>query len=127
MIVLALAINVASAAEPATMTVQVLEARLEHEPVSIVVLDARSPAEFAAGHVPGARNVPHTDVAKLLPELEPVRGRTVVAYCRSGRRSAIVAEALRAAGFDDVRTLEGDLPAWQEAGYSVERDEAPAQ
>jgi rhodanese-related sulfurtransferase len=87
----------------------------------LLVLDVRTPEEFAAGHIAAARNIPHDQVGRRLTELEPYAVKTVVLYCRSGRRSGIAAKLLREAGFTDVRLLEGDFPGWEAAKHPVER------
>jgi rhodanese-related sulfurtransferase len=61
-----------------------------------VVVDVRSPAEFAQGHVPGALNLPVDGLAGRLAELPAER--MVVVYCASGARSARAAALLRGAG-----------------------------
>jgi len=60
-----------------------------------VILDVRSPAEFAGGHLPGARNVPVGQVGGVMAEL---KGQTVIVYCASGARSARAAGKLRSGG-----------------------------
>ena len=94
--------------------------RLEKKDADLVVLDVRTPAEFAAGHVPGARNVPHDQIAAKLAELSPLKDKEVVLYCRSGRRTAIAAQALSGAGFSKLRHLEGDWLAWEAEKKPVE-------
>jgi len=88
--------------------------------VDLVLLDVRTPEEFAAGHVPSARNVPHDRVIDRPAELAEFRDREVVVYCRSGRRAAAAIEALRAAGVERVRHLDGDMPGWEAAQLPVE-------
>ncbi len=83
------------------------------------VVDVRSAAEFAAGHVPGAVNVPLEQVQAnpLAAGLQP--GEPVVLYCASGRRAGWAAAALQARGFTAVRQLEGHYAGWQAAGQPV--------
>lgn len=65
------------------------------------VVDVRTPQEFAAGHVPGAVNVPFDEVTRRTAELgDP--DAPLVLYCRTGRRSGIAAEALRRLGYEKV-------------------------
>lgn len=78
-----------------------------------LLLDVRTPAEFASGHVPGALNVPHTELADRLAELEP--DDEVVVYCESGRRAQVASSLLEARGFSAVRHLDGDMSAWRRA------------
>jgi phage shock protein E len=87
----------------------------------VLVLDVRTPAEFAAGHVPGARNVSHDQLATRLEELAAFKDKEVVLYCRSGRRTKLAGQTLQAAGFTRLRHLEGDYPAWEAAQRPIER------
>lgn len=104
-----------------------LLSRMEKKDASLVVLDVRTPAEFAAGHVPGARNVSHDQLAAKLAELEPLRDKDVVLYCRSGRRTLLAEDVLRKAGFTKLLHLDGDYLAWEAQQRPVERESAPAQ
>jgi phage shock protein E len=98
-----------------------LLARLERKDPDLVVLDVRTPAEFAAGHVPGARNISHDLLASRLAELAPLRDKQVVLYCRSGRRTLLAADVLHAAGFTRLAHLEGDYLAWEAEHRPIER------
>ncbi len=114
----------AAAAEPPavpTIGAQELVARETARDPALVVLDVRTPEEFAAGHVPGAINVPHDQIEGRLAELAPLRDKDVVVYCKSGRRSALALDVLGKNGYTRLRHLEGDLPAWEAAGGPVEK------
>uniref|UniRef100_UPI004056EC06 rhodanese-like domain-containing protein n=2 Tax=Streptomyces TaxID=1883 RepID=UPI004056EC06 len=64
-----------------------------------LVLDVRAPGEFAAGHLPGAVNLPLDSIAALLPELADAAGRReLFVVCATGRRSADARERLSDAG-----------------------------
>lgn len=109
-------------AESATPISQAeLLARLEQKDPDLLVLDVRTPEEFAAGHVPGARNVPHDQVPAKLAELASFKDKPVVLYCRSGRRSAAAGQTLRAAGFSQLLHLQGDWLAWEAEKKPVEK------
>lgn len=71
----------------------------------VKVVDVRTPAEFAAGHVPGAVNIPHDQIAARHAELGPP-STPVLLYCRTGRRTAIAAQALRERGFSTIYDLQ---------------------
>ncbi|MDG1482538.1 MAG: rhodanese-like domain-containing protein [Myxococcota bacterium] len=73
-----------------------------------VLVDVRSPAEFASGHLDGARNIPLGALRSRLDELSA--DAEVVVYCASGMRSASAAKRLRSAGFT-AHNL-GPLRAW---------------
>ena len=66
------------------------------------LIDVRTPAEYAAGHIAGARNidVEGTDFASAISTLD--KGAAYLVYCHSGRRSAMAAEQMAAAGFTDI-------------------------
>ena len=90
------------------------------------LLDARSPGEYAAGHIPGAVNVPFTSTADGTPLLfkSPAdlhalftaqgvtAGTAVVTYCTTGVRGAVDYVALRRAGFPNVRLFTGSWAEW---------------
>ena len=98
-----------------------LLAQLDRKDADVVVLDVRTATEFAAGHVPGARNISHDELPKRLEELAAVKDKPVVIYCRSGRRTQIAADALHAAGFTKLLHLEGDWLAWEAQKRPVEK------
>ena len=72
-----------------------------------VIVDVRSAAEYAGGHLPGALNIPHTELRERLGEIP--RGQPVLVYCASGFRSYLALRVLRQRGWDDVRSLSGGL------------------
>lgn len=73
------------------------------------LIDVRNPAEYEAGALPGARNIPLAGLAQRLTELDPAR--PVVLYCRSGGRSVIAAALLEARGFGEVCDVVGGYEA----------------
>jgi rhodanese-related sulfurtransferase len=79
-----------------------------------LVLDVRSPDEYASGRVPGARNLPVGELASRLDELGDTRDREVVVYCERGPRARQAEAILVEAGYTRVRHLEGDMSAWRE-------------
>lgn len=86
----------------------------------VTVVDVRPQEEFAAGHVPGAINVPVKDLAQRLKGLP--KNQEIVAYCR-GPHCVLAYDAvaqLREAGFS-ARRLEDGFPEWREAGLPVEK------
>jgi len=101
--------------------------RIERKDPDLVVLDVRTPAEYAAGHVPGARNISHDQLSSRLAELAPLREKQVVLYCRSGRRTLLAADVLHAAGFTRLAHLEGDFLAWEAEHRPIERESAAAK
>jgi hydroxyacylglutathione hydrolase len=82
------------------------------------VIDVRRPAEFAAGHVPGAICLPLDRLGHEIEDLDP-SGPTAV-ICAGGYRSATASSLLERLGFTDLRNVVGGTSAWTEAGYPVE-------
>jgi phage shock protein E len=104
----------AAAAGPAAIEPKALGERIAWADRSLVVLDVRSPEEYAAGHLPGAVNIPHGELAARIGELAGARERDIVVYCRTGNRSAQALEVLDKAGFKRVFHLKGDYTRWSE-------------
>ncbi|MEU8119202.1 rhodanese-like domain-containing protein [Spirillospora sp. NPDC049024] len=90
-------------------------------PDSPRLLDVRTPAEFAASHIPGSYNVPLDTLREHRAEL---RGSLdeVVLVCRSGARAAQAEEALAEAGMTNVHILDGGIVAWEAAGAPLNRN-----
>lgn len=77
------------------------------------VLDVREDFEVAEGTIPGALHIPMGELNERLGEIDATR--PVIVVCRSGNRSARVADALNAAGYR-ADTMAGGMSAWQRAG-----------
>lgn len=93
--------------------------------LGVVLLDGREPAEFLVSHLPGARSFPPgTDPARTLADLP--KDAPVVVYCSVGYRSSFAARALTAAGFRDVRNLEGSIFQWANEDRPLVRGESAA-
>lgn len=94
---------------------EAVAALLEAEP-DRVVIDVRTPEEFAAGHLEGAVLVDYNapDFAERIAEFDP-DGEYVV-YCRSGNRSAGARDVMTEQGFTDVVDVDGGIVAWEQAG-----------
>jgi rhodanese-related sulfurtransferase len=84
-----------------------------------VLLDVRTPAEFAQGHLPGAVNVDveSADFATKVAALDPSASYAV--YCRSANRSKVAMTVMQQAGFTRLFDLAGGITAWQSAGGEV--------
>ena len=78
-----------------------------------VILDVRRPEEFAAGHIEGAILLNFLDTVAFNAGIEKLdKEKTYYVYCRSGRRSAIAADALRGLGYKDVKDF-GGISRWK--------------
>lgn len=81
-----------------------------------LILDVRSPEEYAEGHIPGAINIPHDQLNFRHAEIAAYKDKDIVLYCRSGRRVGIAAGTLQAAGFKKLLHLVGDMGGWVSNG-----------
>lgn len=70
-------------------------------------IDVRSADEYAAGHIAGAINIPHGEIAERIGEVTQNKHAHIKLYCRSGRRSGIALEALQLQGFDNLSNEGG--------------------
>lgn len=97
-----------------------LVARIESGSAPLV-LDVRTPEEYATGHIPGAINITHTELGDRLSEIEEHRNDEIVVHCRSGKRAGLAETVLLEAGFTRVRDLDGHMLQWQGNGYPIEQ------
>lgn len=84
-----------------------------------LVLDVRGQADFAAGHIPNARNIPAPELGGRLHEIEKFKARPVVINCQSGTHSGAACNLLRKNGFGEVFVLRGGIGGWLEASLPV--------
>lgn len=83
---------------------------IEVEGVQLV--DARTPSEFAQGHIPGAINIDVNGQSWDAETGKLDKKQPVAIYCRSGRRSKIAAERLVNQGFEKITELDGGILSW---------------
>ncbi|MBU4337645.1 MAG: rhodanese-like domain-containing protein [Actinobacteria bacterium] len=88
----------------------------------VVLIDVRTPEEFATGHLAGAQNidVESSDFTTQIANLDTAT--TYAVYCRSGNRSLTAMTAMQDAGFENVSDLSGGITAWAQAGQPVVTD-----
>ncbi len=83
----------------------------------VALIDVRTIREFAAGHVPGAVNIPLHDLASQVPALKGL-DRELWLICQSGNRSGRAARMLAAEGVPTVN-VQGGTRAWTAAGHEI--------
>ena len=80
----------------------------------MVVIDARDTGQFAKGHIPGAINM---DWRQVLAKRNDIpKNKPVLIYCNTGSLSAQAGFALRVAGWENVRILQGGMEEWKARG-----------
>lgn len=72
-----------------------------------VVIDVRTPEEYAEGHLPGALNMSYESIAQKIAKTKIKKDDRVILYCRSGRRSGLALETLKGLGFSKAENAGG--------------------
>jgi phage shock protein E len=85
----------------------------------IVILDVRTPEEFAEGHIAGSLNidVSNSNFAAQISELD--KTKTYAVYCRSGNRSAVATAEMEKLGFTSLYNMTGGAIDWTAAGFPL--------
>jgi rhodanese-related sulfurtransferase len=104
-----------------TITLAELQAKLDG-PNPPVLVEALGPQYYEQAHLPGAINIPHTEVRQLAPSLLPDKDADVVVYCASGpcQNSGIAARMLESLGYTSVSDYHEGKAEWIEAGLPTE-------
>lgn len=84
-----------------------------------LILDVRTESEFVVSHIPGAVNIPHTEVNKRLAELPIDKSAEIVIYCTRGVRAASVEDILIVAGYQHIKMLNGHFAEWSKLELPV--------
>jgi rhodanese-related sulfurtransferase len=124
LLLLTLVVACGGSSKPAAIGHQLLapaaaSALLQAPPQGVVIVDVRTPEEFAAAHIAGAIDIDFnapsfaTEIAKL------DRDTIYFVYCHSGNRSAGAVAEMQRDGFRSIYELQGGVAAWQEAGLPL--------
>lgn len=86
-----------------------------------VVIDVSEPAEFALGHVGGAKNVPFAQLEERLPQIVKNKALPLVLVCAKGSRAQRAVGVAKKLGYDNAQALAGGLKGWKDAALPVEK------
>ena len=103
-----------------TVGVEKFEKLLSQEK-NAILLDVRTPEEFAEGHLPKAKNINIFDATFDQQVSKFPKTQAVFVYCRSGHRSMNAARRLKKLGFKKVYNLDGGIMAWEAQKKSIEK------
>ncbi len=84
-----------------------------------LVLDVRDEAEYAAGHIQGAKHIPVADLLARIKEIEKYKDKPVLVHCQKGMRAKAACSILRAQQFSQLQNLEGGIESWIEAKLPI--------
>jgi len=104
-----------------TQTPAEIASYIQSDPPGLVILDVRTPEEFAQAHLPGAIEIDFyaPDFAQRLDELD--KDVPYVLYCHSGNRSGQTMPVMKKLGFREVHEIQGGIANWYQAGLPLER------
>jgi rhodanese-related sulfurtransferase len=88
---------------------------------SVTLVDTLRPDPFGQAHLPGAINIPYTEVAELAPQLLPDKAAAIVVYCANPqcKNSSIAQGELKRMGYTNVRKYAEGIQDWEAAGLPV--------
>lgn len=95
------------------ISVKELKKRLDNGD-SLYILDIREPQELAIAKLNNSGHIPMSELGQRFTELDHLKDREVIVYCRSGGRSANCVRFLRQQGFDHAINLTGGILAWSD-------------
>ena len=107
------------AVQAAPPVVQLEDARTALEKSSMPVIDIREPSETASGVAKGAKLIPMSQLSKRLGELPAPGKEPFLLICNTQNRSAKVADQLAAAGYTNVRYVQGGMSQWTARGWPL--------
>lgn len=87
----------------------------------VMIIDARTRKEYAAGYVPGATNIPRGLFEFLVPNAVADTATPIVVYCKVGGRGLLATKTLTDIGYTNVYNLSGGYKAWADAGNPVDK------
>jgi len=82
----------------------------------IVLVDARTPEEFAKRHIEGAILIPYTEIDQRHKELNASKDKEIIVYCTAGKRSEIAAQKLSQLGDTNVKNMRDGINGWIKSG-----------
>ena len=103
--------------------VKVTEFRKGIKRENAIILDVRTPEEYAEGHLRNSVNINWKDQEEFKAKVAELdKTKALYVYCRSGGRSEKASEWLRMNGFNNVKDLDGGIQAWEKAGKRVSKN-----
>ena len=88
-----------------------------------VIIDVRTPEEFAESHLPEANNFPVDTLSQNIETIKKLqRDKPLLVYCRSGKRSARAAEKLKNLGVNSLYNQKGGIKAWSDANNPLVKE-----
>ena len=93
---------------------------LLHENKTVVLLDVRESDEWNAGHIPGAKHLPLSELELRAKSFVDDQNSIVICQCAAGKRSIVAGQILQKHGYKNVAAMSGGIWEWEKNGYPVE-------
>lgn len=101
-----------------TISIQELHDKFKSLPKNEMILDIRTPEEYAEGHIPGSRNIPVDTLVSFATELKSFK--TIYMHCKSGGRVKNAYSVLAPMGLENIVCIIGEgFPDWEKSGYEI--------
>ncbi|MFK5948359.1 MAG: rhodanese-like domain-containing protein [Methylococcales bacterium] len=116
------ALDLVAAAKKNITLCDIETVRKDHS--SHLILDVREPAEYEAGCLPGAINIPRGVLEFKIgahPAFQDSQNAKIFVYCLTGGRSALATESLNKLGYTHACSMEGGFTLWKESGLKVDK------
>ena len=101
------------------MSVYEVKAQMDRNE-SFRLVDVREESEWSRGHLPDAIHLGKGIIERDIEQTIPDTNASIVLYCGGGFRSALAADNLQKMGYVNVRSMDGGIRGWREAGYPTE-------
>lgn len=88
---------------------------------TVSILDVRTKEEYNAGHIKGAILIPVQELQSRISEIDSLKNKKVLVYCRSGNRSKKALDILTQSGFSQLYHLEKGIKIWMQDGFKIEQ------
>ncbi len=95
--------------------------RLINNNSDALIIDVRTSAEYLAGHIKGAKNIPLKELASDVEKYSEYKNKPVLLYCNSGNTVVRAIKLLKSAGYEKINNLEGGIAAWKEANMPLSK------
>ncbi len=89
----------------------------------VMIIDVRTINEFGMGHIPGAINIPLSDLANRLDEIRKQQQKDIILYCESGMRAGMAEHVMRKEGIENILNLEGHMSVWRKSKCPIGKND----
>lgn len=89
----------------------------------VMIIDVRTINESGMEHIPGAINIPLSDLANRLDEIRKQQQKDIILYCESGMRAGMAERVMRKEGIENILNLEDHMSVWRKSKRLIEKND----